>query len=211
MRGTQFFTSPVFAIAPPLVGSNYFLYRKTLEYISIEATGFFEITRMTLSQIGLAGFVAAIPTSLIVAPAEQIKIRLQTSNDKFAESWKTSFHFKQFLRGTLITILRDSPGAFIYFATYEGVQRLFISKNFGTILLAGGSSGIMVWLGTIPLDNIKTKIQTESSTTFYKAIKDMCGSGLKSFYRGLTPCVIRAFPTSAAFFLAVESCNSFLA
>ncbi len=165
---------------------------------------------MKLSQIGLAGFVAAIPTSLIVAPAEQIKIRLQTSNNKFIESWKT-LTAKQFLRGTLITILRDSPGAFIYFATYEGVQRFFYSKNFGTILLAGGSAGIMVWLGTIPLDNIKTKIQTESSTTFYKAIKDIYGSGLKSFYRGLTPCLIRAFPTSAAFFLGVESCNSFLA
>jgi hypothetical protein len=75
------------------------------------------------------------------------------------------------------------------------------------MLMAGGMSGVVSWVVTYPTDVVKTRIQMDTEGK-YKGVADCIkkiyqteGSG--AFTRGLTPAVLRAFPTNAATFTVV--------
>ncbi len=68
------------------------------------------------------------------------------------------------------------------------------------------------------IDVIKSNMQTDSSDHKNRKFKNLWdtisqlykGGGIKSFYKGLTPCLIRSFPTNAATFFAFEYTRSLL-
>lgn len=102
-----------------------------------------------------------MPTTAILGPAEQIKIRLQIDQGKAT----TVDIMRQILReggvrglfkGTGLTLMRDVPGSFFYFLTYEGIKRgltegINAELNPATILLAGGLAGMANWTVAIPI------------------------------------------------------------
>lgn len=67
--------------------------------------------------------------------------------------------------------------------------------------LSGGLGANFFWLGALPADNVKNRIMTDSLTTpKYKGVADAAGAvwreaGLRGFYRGWVPVLLRAFPT----------------
>jgi len=87
-----------------------------------------------------------------------------------------------------------------------------------SILTAGGLAGMLFWIAIFPLDVVKTRLQTDSlisSQRKYKSLWDCCvktyrNEGVLAFYKGFKPCLIRAFPTNAASFLAFESARDLL-
>ena len=92
------------------------------------------------------------------------------------------------MRGLSCTIMRDVPSYSIYFGTYYNF------KNYMPNFLAGGISGVMMWIITYPIDNIKTQIQLNrkgDSYTIIKSIKKLYIN--KSFYRGIYPILIKSF------------------
>jgi len=98
--------------------------------------------------------------------------------------------------------------------TGEDVNKLSSAK----LLIAGGVGGLFYWAFTYPIDVIKSSMQGDSpdkSQRKYQNVMD-CGrklyaeGGLRIFFRGLTPCLIRAFPANAACFFAYEKTRSFL-
>jgi solute carrier family 25 carnitine/acylcarnitine transporter 20/29 len=97
-------------------------------------------------QLGYAGALGALPMTLIVAPAEQVKIQLQTSNVSLLQAFKSLFSGRENLRtlknGIFLTGFRDVPAGFLYFSTYEGIKQVWSPDVYGPVVvpLAGGIS-----------------------------------------------------------------------
>jgi len=108
-----------------------------------------------------------------------------------------------------------------YFGSYEYFRQAFAPKNedgtYGKMslpsaVLAGGLTGFCYWFACYPMDVIKARIQAQPDTKppMYRGIGHTAGiiyknEGLKGFFRGFTPCLIRAFPANAACFVAYEA------
>ncbi|KAH6576479.1 hypothetical protein BASA50_006764 [Batrachochytrium salamandrivorans] len=186
---------------------------------------------LSLNQIGIAGALAAIPTSFILGPAEQLKIRLQVQETSMrSAAVKTQGvadvmrgivregGVRAVFRGTGFTILRDIPGSYFYFLTYEGLKRKFKTEGSdyvhpATIMLSGGTAGMINWTIAIPIDTIKSRLQSAAvheASVKKVVLKLFAESGPAGLFRGLGPTLLRAFPASAAFFLGVETSSRFM-
>jgi hypothetical protein len=97
----------------------------------------------------------------------------------------------------------------------EGLTKDLLTKKgekptISTLLVAGGMGGVGYWSLCYPLDIIKSTIQTDSpSERKYKTISQTAKMiykefGMKGFYRGFTPCLVRSFPANAVCFTAYE-------
>ena len=81
---------------------------------------------------------------------------------------------------------------------------------------AGAIAGYVFWLFGFPIDLIKTKIQSDSFVNpKFKSILECIqqtynAGGLKGFYRGLLPCMLRAGPVNAGCFLTYEYSMKYL-
>jgi len=183
-------------------------------------------TEISLKQVGVSGAVAGIGCCLILSPVELIKSRLQiqlTENARYGgpidcvKSILAEGGIRGIYRGLFATFVRDIPGFALYFGSYEGLKRTFSptgkSKDIpiSHLLLSGGLAGSLCWTVIYPADIIKTRLQTDDSTRSFtevaKKIYNTGGRGIpgfKSFYKGLTPTVIRSFPVNATIFAVYE-------
>jgi len=83
--------------------------------------------------------------------------------------------------------------------------------------LAGGAAGFGYWGLFYPLDIIKTRIQIDAEDPAerkYKSILDCfrqtSKEGVRAFFKGYNPALLRAIPLNAAIFLAVLSTKKFM-
>lgn len=169
---------------------------------------------LTVAEISTAGFISAIPTTLIAAPFERVKVVMQTakSSSSFAATVKRLYQqggIKSIYKGSAATLLRDGPGSAAYFATYE-VMKSYLSRgeemSLTAITVSGGFAGVAMWTAIFPVDTIKSLQQsstlkqsmTQVASNLYKA------KGIKGFFPGLGPALARSFPANAATFLGVE-------
>jgi len=178
--------------------------------------------QLSLTQIAIAGGYSAIPTTLIMTPAERIKVILQVQGSKgvavkykgpldaAAGVWREG-GIPAFYKGTIGTLLRDVPGSVAYFGAYEFFKRSLTPEGTQStiaILFAGGMAGIANWSVAIPGDVIKSRMQVAAPGT-YKGFIDCVSQLLKNegpgaLFKGLGPAMLRAFPANAACFLGVE-------
>lgn len=178
-------------------------------------------------QTYIAGAMAGIVNTPITAPVEQLRILSQanTKSLSLVETVKKIYQsqgMKGMYRGSTITLLRESQAYGVWFLTYETLIASIQSyrgykrrEDITTpeLLLAGALSGNALWLSSYPLDVIKSNIQSDgfgaeskyngkiSSAT--RAI--WVANGARGFWKGIVPCLIRAFPCSAGTFAAVET------
>ncbi|KAI8448898.1 MC family mitochondrial carrier protein [Phakopsora pachyrhizi] len=190
--------------------------------------------QLSLGQMYLAGAAAGLGNSLISGPVEHIRIRLQAASrtqqlnrflgplDALKRIIKSDGILKGLYYGQCITIAREFHGYGMYFLGYEWLIERHMSKNncsrkeisTGWAVLYGAGAGYSMWLSAYPLDQIKTRIQTDalpSQPSFRKyngiidcAQKIWCHEGLKGFLKGLTPTLIRSPLVNGATFAAFE-------
>lgn len=179
---------------------------------------------VSIKQMAAAGFISAFPTTLVTAPTERIKVVLQTSSHgslvssvrQIIKSRGVSSLFK----GSLATLARDGPGSALYFASYE-VTKNYLNKwmpsttpeqvSIFNVCVAGGVAGMSMWLAVFPIDTIKTNLQASSgSQSIVGTTKEiyLTRGGIKGFFPGLGPALLRSFPANAATFLGVEMTHS---
>ena len=75
------------------------------------------------------------------------------------------------------------------------------------LMLSGGLGGIAFWLACYPLDTMKTVVQSQSgaATGLREATMYIWNKhGVRGFYRGIVPCLIRSFPANAVVFVTVD-------
>lgn len=132
------------------------------------------LTFRSLVAVGLAGALSAIPTTLIMAPGERVKIVLQTNMSGFrggagdvARHLLRTGGVRSLFRGSAATLLRDGAGSTAYFSVYEGARRSLAptgaaEPSTAAVLLAGGLAGVANWLVALPVDAVKSRIQIEA-------------------------------------------------
>ncbi|KAI8877693.1 mitochondrial carrier [Backusella circina FSU 941] len=181
----------------------------------------YNLARPPLLDVLIAGMGAGLVTSIVTCPMELAKVQLQNQTQSSGLTLKGPLDcLKQMyskggirfcFKGLMPTALRElSFGP--YFLTYEFIcQSLSPSEESAyelsgsKVILAGGSAGIVAWCSTYFADVVKTRIQSEPHR--FKGIMDCMKSsyreeGWRIFFRGLTPTILRAFPSNAATFAA---------
>lgn len=116
-------------------------------------------------------------------------------------------------QGVVPHLMRNCPGGALHLGTYEYVRAWFAERNnipttqltIKHNLIAGGAGGLLFWTVIYPVDVIKSAIQTDApnrSLRKYKGTIDCAqklyeDGGWKRFYRGFSPCLLRAVPANA--------------
>ena len=214
-------------VLPPLLGVTpmfavsfwgYDVGKKLVSSFTGKAVENFEI-----KDISTAGFISAIPTTLVAAPFERVKVMMQIQEGAksksmggvIAEMYRTG-GIRSIFKGTVATLARDGPGSALYFATYEYVKKELSAPgedlSLFAITTAGGCAGIAMWLGVFPIDTIKSTQQSSNvKVSISQATKSIYAKGgIKAFFPGVGPALARAFPANSATFLGVELARKFL-
>lgn len=177
----------------------------------------------TIAETSTAGFISAIPTTLVAAPFERVKVMMQVADSSkkstmgsvIKEMYKTG-GIRSIFKGSVATLARDGPGSALYFATYEYLKGKLStpgeSMSIMAICTAGGFAGVAMWLGVFPIDTIKSKQQSSNvNISIVQTTKNIYKSGgIKAFFPGVGPALARSFPANAATFLGVELARNFL-
>ncbi|KZT72791.1 mitochondrial carrier [Daedalea quercina L-15889] len=182
---------------------------------------------LSIPELATAGFLSAIPTTLVTAPVERAKVLLQVQGqgqagpqyngvfDVVKHLYKEG-GLRSVFRGSGATVARDGPGSAAYFAAYELTKRALTPAdassgelNLGAIIMAGGTAGVAMWSIAIPPDVLKSRIQSAPTGTYSGfmdcARKTIAADGVGALWKGLGPAMARAFPANAATFLGVEA------
>ncbi|KAG7359598.1 mitochondrial carrier protein [Nitzschia inconspicua] len=183
---------------------------------------------MTLLQLSLAGAGAGFGAAFVLTPVELVKCRLQVQNsmtsgfrvysgpiDVIVQTIKTEGITRGLYRGHMSTLLREIPGNFVWYGTYEGVCKLMIPPGGtksdlgpGAHLLGGALAGVGYWTAFYPADTIKSLIQVHpdhSGRGFFEIFKTVLQEeGVRGLYRGWGVTAARAAPAHAAIFTIYE-------
>ncbi|CAO3663366.1 unnamed protein product [Rhizopus stolonifer] len=167
-----------------------------------------------LQHVFLAGVGAGLISSLITCPIELAKVQLQNQTSNSLKGPLDCLHkmyntggIRYCFKGMVPTMMRESCFG-PYFLTFEVLSRsLKRDKELSgpQLILAGGLAGMAAWCSTYFADVVKTRIQSEPHR--YKGSLDCIKrsyyeEGWRVFFRGLSPTLIRAFPSNAATFVA---------
>lgn len=189
--------------------------------------------KLSIAELGAAGFFSAIPTTLVAAPSERVKVLLQVQGQGGKPAYSGPLDvvrklyaeggLKSIFRGSGATVLRDGPGSAVYFATYEIVKNKLMGSptvdpvtgvtsapplSLPSVIFAGGMAGVAMWAIAIPPDTIKSRLQSAPSGT-YSGFMDctrklIAQDGVTALWKGFGPAMARAFPANGAAFLGVE-------
>ena len=229
-RGLYRGTAPVLAGVAPVFALCFWAFAEAKAALRA-LSGARSDRELSLLAVGLAGAMSAVPTTLIMAPGERIKIVMQT-NAGFrggatgvARQLLRTGGVRSLFRGSAATLLRDGAGSTAYFSVYEGLRRALTPAGAAepptaAVLLAGGAAGAANWLVALPVDAVKSRIQWEplaarlpaAAAAAYEPAPPMRAvaarlyreGGLRAFYRGLGAVMLRALPANAACFFAME-------
>ncbi|UZJ51098.1 hypothetical protein CBS101457_000418 [Exobasidium rhododendri] len=178
-------------------------------------------------QLYQAGAAAGIANSFIAGPVEQIRIRLQTQQNRSfsgpldcARKIVQQSGFSGLFRGITPTLLREGHGLGVYFLTYEALVQQQLKRSgkerkdlpATMAMLFGASAGVALWLSAYPLDVVKSRMQTDHigpSQRQFRSSLDCAKqiyktAGFSGFLRGLTPTLVRAPFANAATFVVYE-------
>ncbi|KAK1538306.1 hypothetical protein CPAR01_08419 [Colletotrichum paranaense] len=185
---------------------------------------------LSLSDFYLVGGAAGLTNSIISGPIEHVRIRLQTQPNGAARLYsgpwdcvrKITQHsgIKGLYRGQVVTLFREFHGYGIWFAAYEGFLSMAMAwegvkdrRELASwkIAVCGGLAGEALWLGSHPLDVIKSKMQSDGFgrgqkyLTMRDAFRQTWREGrFRGLFRGLVPALLRAMPVSAGTFATAE-------
>jgi solute carrier family 25 carnitine/acylcarnitine transporter 20/29 len=213
-------SAPLLAVTPAFAISFYsydVAKRGIREYSSGDA-------EMTIAQNCMAGAFSGIPLATVVAPSERIKCLLQVDKTRFSgfgdclqQVYKEG-GLRSVFRGLGATCVRDVPGNAAYFGTWEFLRRELCrweeteTPSLHATLFAGGMAGVANWIVALPADTLKSRLQTAPAGK-YRNLFDVFQQlvrqeGFTALFRGLSPALIRAFPSNAACLAAVETARS---
>jgi len=123
------------------------------------------------------------------------------------------------------TLMRNLPANSVYFGFNEMMRRALTKEGQSTkdlsaprLLLSGATGGILYWAFTYPIDVIKSSMQADHpdrNLRTYKSIPDCISKlykegGMKRFFKGITPCFLRACPANATMWIVFEKTRALL-
>lgn len=207
--------------------------------------GFQEDGEISITRSFFVGSMAGLCTSIIICPIETVKCKVQVAQattiaDKrhcvksIIREYFRSHGFRGLYYGIFPQMARDIHGSAIYFGCYDVLYHFFHnSMLMGTAescIMAGGFAGQIYWFSSLPMDRVKSIIQTQrfdsipGHTLRTTALTPLHGlidglkvttilyqlHGIRGFYQGGIFALIRAFPTNASLFYGYKSARKFL-
>lgn len=181
---------------------------------------------LSYPQYYTAGAFAGITNSVLSGPIEHVRIRMQTQPHGSQRLYsgpldcirKLSAHegvLKGLYRGGAVTILREAQAYGSWFLSFEYMMAQDVKRNnikreeISNVKIAayGGIAGEVLWLSSYPFDVVKSKMQSDGfgDQQKYKSMRDcfrktLAAEGLRGFWKGIAPTLIRAAPVSAGTF-----------
>ncbi|KAL8710470.1 MAG: hypothetical protein Q9220_004902 [cf. Caloplaca sp. 1 TL-2023] len=180
---------------------------------------------LSYTQLYASGAFAGLSNAYLSGPIEHVRIRLQTQPHGAARLYsgpldcvrKLARHGALF-RGQTVTLLREAQAYGVWFLTFEYLMRRHTSTTqqkrsdipAPMIALYGGLAGEALWLSSYPLDVVKSKMQSDGflpgDRRRYATMRDCFGQtwreeGMRGFWRGVGPTMVRALPVSAGTFI----------
>eukprot|EP00794_Sanderia_malayensis_P006933 gene6933-7712_t len=217
------------------IGENAVLFlfygqcKKVVQY----ACGVDSAEKLNAFHQACAGSLASFFSSFVLCPLELVKCRLQTAKELGPTQTKVgpsrvirdilrNDGMLGFYRGFAGTLAREMPGYFFFFGGYEATQYILSPVNdrhneplsLWKTVVAGGVGGMSLWATVYPADVIKSRSQVDTGKAygFYHYLKTIIkNEGPRALYRGVVPCLLRAFPANAALFVAYEWTKKVLA
>lgn len=167
----------------------------------------------------VGGFFSGLSLSFISTPFEMVKIQMQLDNireKKFRHSTQCSrylyrtYGIPAFYKGFCVNTVRETIYSAVYFTVYEFAKVQFMrssNQSSLSIMIAGGLAGICAWCCSFPCDVVKSIIQsevTQKTRTLDVARATYAKLGIRGFFTGIYPSVVRAFFVSGSRFSAFE-------
>lgn len=182
------------------------------------------------SQFYVSGMAAGIANGFLASPIEHIRIRLQTQTSTTHKLYNGPIDtikkiyagsgVKGIFRGLVPTQIREGHGMGAYFLAFEALVEHDMSSNKierkdipgWRLCLYGACAGYAMWFTSYPIDVVKSKLQTDSldpAKQQYKGMLDCFSkiyatNGIKGFFRGFVPTILRAAPVNACTFFTFE-------
>ncbi|XP_027840143.1 mitochondrial ornithine transporter 1-like [Aphis gossypii] len=192
-------------------------------------TGARDAKQMDAFSNAVAGCAASVFSSVVLCPAELVKIKLQAGRE-LAESRGQRFQGSVYrvtkdimrhhgpgglFRGLEMTVAREMPSYFCFFGVYEMVRealkpagRTRADCGLLATTAAGAAGGVLLWTVTFPVDVVKSRIQLDDAMPTRGWTMCMFhvyrNEGVVALYSGLAPTLIRCVPSSAVLFLVYE-------
>jgi solute carrier family 25 protein 39/40 len=174
----------------------------------------------------ISAMTGAMITSLVVTPLDVVKIRLQV---QVPGTTVTSTRFRGTLdafikivrqegpfalwNGLSPTMLMIVPSTVLYFTCYDELKLMLERRQLWgnwTPLIAGGAARFVAATVTLPLELVKTQIQSERildrSQGMWTRLKDLATKeGATALFKGLEPTLLRDVTFSAFYWMGYET------
>ncbi|KAK0210876.1 mitochondrial carrier domain-containing protein [Desarmillaria ectypa] len=203
-------------------------------WLADKETGTTSLGNIFLAGLG-AGTTEAVA---VVTPMEVVKIRLQAQQHSLADPLETPRYrnaahavytivreegFSALYRGVSLTALRQATNQGANFTVYQELKKAaqrwqpdlpeLPSYQHMIIGLISGAAGPM---SNAPIDTIKTRLQKSTAVPGQSAFRRVYGiaedmwkaEGVRSFYKGITPRILRVAPGQAIVFAVYERVSS---
>jgi solute carrier family 25 (mitochondrial carnitine/acylcarnitine transporter), member 20/29 len=182
----------------------------------------------TLPALIAAGAISGGTSAGIMGPTELIKTRLQvpgtsktTSPIAVIKDILAQRGVRGLTRGVGPTVLREGVGNAGFFTGFAVAKQKMATKldvpvsEIPTYLIpfCGMAGGLSFWSVAYPIDVIKTRqqLETSSSQSSLAAARHLLqNEGIRGFYKGITPALIRCVPVSASIFTTFTIVERFL-
>eukprot|EP01061_Rhynchopus_euleeides_P032513 TRINITY_DN54032_c0_g1_i1.p1 TRINITY_DN54032_c0_g1~~TRINITY_DN54032_c0_g1_i1.p1 ORF type:complete len:278 (+),score=74.25 TRINITY_DN54032_c0_g1_i1:131-964(+) len=166
----------------------------------------------------VAGLAAGVAAVFVISPTELVKCIAQVDNRPATLATElniTRSIVRQqglcgLLKGMPITMARDVPSFGFYFGVYE-----YLTKERGwSAFTSGGWAGVASWCFVYPLDVLKTEWQVArppAHISFARFVRERLhiyahhGGVVRGLYRGVSSCLLRAWPQHAVTFTVYEA------
>eukprot|EP01063_Lacrimia_lanifica_P020358 TRINITY_DN27690_c0_g1_i1.p1 TRINITY_DN27690_c0_g1~~TRINITY_DN27690_c0_g1_i1.p1 ORF type:complete len:282 (+),score=75.40 TRINITY_DN27690_c0_g1_i1:61-906(+) len=168
------------------------------------------VDKPTLPEVMASAVMSGAMISALVTPMEGIKTRLQVD---YTVGGRSAFDCtKEVLRsqGLRYGVYRGwGPVVLCRMSNYAyfGGYHLATTNGVDNSVLAGATAGLFYWLSCYPFDVVKARVManTGEHLGMTSAAKQLYSEfGVRGFFRGFTPTILRAFPANAAAFSAYD-------
>ncbi|XP_071127359.1 solute carrier family 25 member 43-like [Mytilus edulis] len=194
-----------------------------------------ELGRLSIGKRLSTGIAAGIVSTVAVYPLDVVKTRtIIQPYDKTISAYKgVTDTFQKillnegkgiFYKGLLTTLIGSVPYAITTFLMYEILDQLWIQPRYNhstvEVMLHGCLATAAAMTVSFPFDVVRRKMQAQSPVLVnnggvdvtFKGAKDCLRAiahfqGIKGFWQGLTPALIRVFPYHALMFLSFDLCK----